>query len=93
MKIIAPAGDRERLEAAIKGGANEVYLGLKGFGARRSAINFTVGELKEAIDYAHLRGVRVLLTLNTIMKDAELESLYMNLSALYEHGLDAVIVQ
>ena len=93
MKIIAPAGDRERLEAAIKGGANEVYLGLKGFGARRSAINFTVGELKEAIDYAHLRGVRVLLTLNTIMKDVELESLYMNLSALYEHGLDAVIVQ
>ena len=93
MRIIAPAGDRERMEAAIKGGANEVYLGLKGFGARRSAINFTVGELKEAIDYAHLRGVRVLLTLNTIMKDVELESLYVNLAALYEHGLDAVIVQ
>jgi len=93
MKIIAPAGDRERMEAAIKGGANEVYLGLKGFGARRSAINFTINELKDAIDYAHLRGVKVLLTLNTIMKDSELDSLYMNLSSLYEHGLDAVIVQ
>ena len=93
MRIIAPAGDIERMKAAIKGGADEVYLGLKGFGARRSAINFTINELKDAIDYAHLRGVRVLLTLNTIMKDSELDSLYMNLSSLYEHGLDAVIVQ
>lgn len=93
MKIIAPAGDIERMKAAIKGGADEVYLGLKGFGARRSAINFTINELKDAIDYAHLRGVRVLLTLNTIMKDSELDSLYMNLSTLYQHGLDAVIVQ
>lgn len=93
MRIIAPAGDIERMKAAIKGGADEVYLGLKGFGARRSAINFTINELKDAIDYAHLRGVRVLLTLNTIMKDSELDSLYMNLSALYEHGLDIVIVQ
>jgi len=93
MRIIAPAGDIERMKAAIKGGADEVYLGLKGFGARRSAINFTINELKDAIDYAHLRGVKVLLTLNTIMKDSELDSLYMNLSALYEHGLDAVIVQ
>jgi len=93
MRIIAPAGDIERMKAAIKGGADEVYLGLKGFGARRSAINFTINELKDAIDYAHLRGVRVLLTLNTIMKDSELDSLYMNLSALYEHGLDVVIVQ
>lgn len=93
MKIIAPAGDIERMKAAIKGGASEVYLGLKGFGARRSAINFTINELKDAIDYAHLRGVKVLLTLNTIMKDNELDSLYTNLSALYEHGLDVVIVQ
>jgi len=93
MRIIAPAGDIERMKAAIKGGADEVYLGLKGFGARRSAINFTINELKDAIDYAHLRGVKVLLTLNTIMKDSELDSLYMNLSTLYEYGLDAVIVQ
>ena len=93
MKIIAPAGDIERMKAAIKGGADEVYLGLKGFGARRSAVNFTISELKDAIDYAHLRGVRVLLTLNTIMKDSELDAIYTNLSTLYEHGLDAVIVQ
>jgi len=93
MRIVAPAGDIERMKAAIKAGTSEVYLGLKGFGARRSAINFTVLELKEAIDYAHMRGVRVLLTLNTIMKDGELNSLYTNLATLYEHGLDAVIVQ
>ena len=93
MRIIAPAGDIERMKAAIKAGTNEVYLGLKGFGARRSAINFTVLELKDAIDYAHMRGVRVLLTLNTIMKDSELTSLYTNIATLYEHGLDAVIVQ
>ncbi len=93
MKIIAPAGDIERMKAAIKAGADEVYLGLKGIGARRFAINFTKNELKEAIDYAHLRGVKVLLTLNTIMKDKELEILYPNLLELYEYGLDAVIVQ
>lgn len=93
MKIVAPAGDIERFYAAIKSGADEIYMGLKGFGARRNAENFTVEEIKEAIDYAHERGSRVFLTLNTLMKNVEIEFLYTNFKKLYEHGLDAVIIQ
>lgn len=93
MKIVAPAGNMERFYAAIKAGAKEIYMGLKGFGARRNAENFTLDEYKEALDYAHKRGAKIFLTLNTIMSEKEMEFLYPNLKALYEHGLDAVIVQ
>ncbi|MFK4785882.1 U32 family peptidase [Fusobacterium sp. MFO224] len=93
MKIVAPAGNIERFYSAIKSGADEIYMGLKGFGARRNAENFTVEEIKEAIDYAHERGSRIFLTLNTVMKNTEIEFLYMNFKKLYEYGLDAVIVQ
>lgn len=93
MKIVAPAGNMERFYAAVKAGAQEIYMGLKGFGARRNAENFTLEEYKEALDYAHKRGVRIFLTLNTIMMEKEIDFLYENLKALYEHGLDAVIVQ
>jgi putative protease len=93
MNIVAPAGNMERFYAAVKAGADEIYMGLKGFGARRNAENFTLSEYKEALDYAHERGVRILLTLNTVMRDSEIEALYQNLKTLYEYGLDAVIVQ
>lgn len=93
MKIVAPAGSIERFHAAIKAGADEIYMGLKGFGARRNAVNLTLTEYKEAIDYAHARGVKVFLTLNTIMMDVEIEAISINLKELYKHGLDAVIVQ
>ena len=93
MKIVAPAGNMERFYAAVKAGAQEIYMGLKGFGARRNAENFTLEEYKEALDYAHKRGVRKFLTLNTIMMEKEMDFLYENLKVLYEHGLDAVIVQ
>lgn len=93
MKIVAPAGNKERLYAAIKAGAEEIYMGLQGFGARRAAENFTVEEFIEALDYAHLRESRIFLTLNTLMFKEEIEFLYCNLKKLYEHGLDAVIVQ
>lgn len=93
MKIVAPAGNMERFYAAVKAGAQEIYMGLKGFGARRNAENFTLEEFKEAIDYAHKRGVKIFLTLNTIMMEREMEFLYQNLKVLYEYGLDAVIVQ
>ncbi len=93
MKIVAPAGNMERFYAAVKAGAQEIYMGLKGFGARRNAENFTLEKYKEALDYAHKRGVRIFLTLNTIMMEKEMDFLYENLKALYEHGLDAVIVQ
>ena len=93
MKIVAPAGSIERFYAAIKGGADEIYMGLKGFGARRNAVNLTLEEYKEALDYAHARGVKVFLTLNTIMMDVEIEAISINLKELYKYGLDAVIVQ
>ncbi|MGL5798166.1 MAG: peptidase U32 family protein, partial [Cetobacterium sp.] len=82
-----------RFYAAIKAGADEIYMGLKGFGARRNAVNLTLEEYKEALDYAHERGVKVFLTLNTIMMDVEIEAISINLKELYKHGLDAVIVQ
>lgn len=93
MKIVAPAGNMERFYSAISATADEIYLGLKGFGARRNAENFTVEELKKAIDYAHLRGSRIFLTLNTIMTNREIELLYPTLKDLYSYGLDAIIVQ
>ena len=93
MNIVAPAGNYEKLEAAIKAGANEVYFGLKGFGARRNNQNLNIQEILDGIDYAHLRGVKTLLTLNTIMKDVEIDSAYYNISRIYEHGIDDVIVQ
>ena len=93
MKIVAPAGNIERFYSAISATADEIYLGLKGFGARRNAENFTVEELKKAIDYAHLRGSRIFLTLNTIMTNREIELLYPTLKDLYNYGLDAIIVQ
>ena len=93
MKIVAPAGNKDRFYAAIKGGAHEIYMGLKGFGARRNAENFTVDELIEVLNYAHLRNIRIFLTLNTIMYRREMDFIYENLKKLYMGGLDAVIVQ
>ncbi|MCI6153363.1 MAG: U32 family peptidase [Fusobacterium perfoetens] len=93
MKIVAPAGNLERFYSAVNAGADEIYMGIKGFGARRNAQNFTLEEYKEAIDYAHKRGSRIFLTLNTLMKNVEIDFLYTNLKALYEYGLDAIIVQ
>ena len=93
MNIVAPAGNYEKLEAAIKAGANEVYFGLKGFGARRNNENLSIKEILDGIDYAHSRGIRTLIALNTVMKDVEIDAAYKYISKIYEHGLDAVIVQ
>lgn len=93
LEIVAPAGNPSKLRAAIKAGAFSVYLGLKGYGARLKAGNFTLEEFKEAIDYCHLRGVKTYLTLNTLMKDIEIEKVYPKIKELYEYGLDAIIVQ
>lgn len=93
MEIVGPAGSFSRMQAAIKGGASEVYMGLKGFGARRNNENFNLNEILNGIDYAHSKGVKTLLTLNTIMKDVELINAYKNFLPLYEHGVDSVIVQ
>lgn len=93
MYIVAPAGDINKFYAAVDGGAHEIYMGLQGLGARKSAKNFTMTEYKAALEYAHERGSRVFLTLNTVMMDNEFEPLFTNLNTLYKCGLDAIIVQ
>lgn len=93
MEIVAPGGSPQSFEAAVKAGADAVYAGLKGFGARRNAVNFTLEEMLKYIDYAHERGVKVYLTINTIMKDKEIKAVYQNLKTLYEAGIDAFIIQ
>lgn len=93
MRIMAPAGDFDRLAAAVKAGADEVYMGVAGFGARRFAKNFSVDEYAAAIDFAHRSNVSVHLTFNTVLSDAELELVYPDMKRLYESGLDEVIVQ
>ncbi len=93
IELLAPAGSWESLEATVKAGADAVYLAGQQFGARKSAQNFTNEELIEAINYCHLRGVRVFLTVNTLLHDEELSALEPFLTPLYESGMDAFIVQ
>lgn len=93
VELLAPAGSLESMKAAICAGADAVYIGGSRFGARAFADNLDESAMKEAIDYAHLHGVKLYLTVNTLMKEAELRELYNYLSPFYEQGLDAVIVQ
>lgn len=93
IEILAPAGSFESFYAAINAGADAVYAGGPCFGARAFAGNFTEEELLSAIDYAHLHGRKFYLTVNTLLKDEEMEKLYAYLAPLYVQGLDAVIVQ
>lgn len=92
-ELLAPAGSRESLTAAIQAGADAVYLGGRGFGARGYAKNFDRSGLLEAISYAHLRDVRVYVTVNTLVLDSEIEELAEYLLFLYESGADAILVQ
>lgn len=93
MEIVGPAGNFEKMKAAIKGGASEVFFGLKGFGARRNNENFNIKEVLDGVDYSHSKGVKTLLTLNTIMKDTEIINAVKNFLPLYTQGVDSVIVQ
>ncbi|MDO5519657.1 MAG: U32 family peptidase [bacterium] len=94
IEILAPAGSFETLKAAINGGCDAVYVGGSMFGARASAVNFQEDELVEAIHYVHLHGKQLFLTVNTLLKDKEIEdNLLKYLKRPYEEGLDAVIVQ
>ncbi len=92
-ELLAPAGSLEILKGVIESGADAVYVGGSMFGARAYANNFTEDELLEAIDFAHLRGVKVYLTVNTLIKNSEFSKLYDYLLVYYKRGLDAVIVQ
>lgn len=94
VELLAPAGSYEALEAAFEAGADAVYLGGQKFGARAYADNLDQEQLIRAIDLAHLKGKQLYLTINTLLKNRELETeLYEYLAPLYEAGLDAVIVQ
>ncbi len=94
VEVLSPAGSMESFRAAINAGADAIYVGGSMFGARAYANNFNTEQLNEAIDLAHIHDRKVYLTVNTLLKDSELEGqLYDFLCPAYEHGLDAVIVQ
>ena len=93
-ELLAPAGSMESLKAAVNAGADAVYIGGTRFGARAYANNLIEEDMKWAIDYAHLHGVSLYMTINTLLKERELEEdLYNYVKPYYEQGLDAVIVQ
>ncbi len=92
-EILAPVGNKENLIAAVRSGANAVYLGVQTFNARASADNFSYEELKEAVAYCHARNVKVNITLNTILYDSELEDFKIAVKEIANCGVDAVIVQ
>ena len=93
MELLAPAGSFEVLKMAIAGGADAVYLAGKNFGARAYADNFSYEELTCAIKFSHLYGVKVHVTVNTLIFEDELDSVINYIKFLYENDCDAVIVQ
>lgn len=93
VELLAPAGSREALVAAVENGANAIYLAGNAFGARAYASNFDREALREAIHFAHLRRVAIHVTVNTIVADEEMGPLRDYLRFLYEAGADAVLVQ
>ena len=93
MELLAPAGDMEALRAAVQCGADAVYLGTGAFNARRRAGNFDGDGLKAAVDYCHLRHVKVHVTLNTLIRQEELPALQDTIRQINQSGADAVIVQ
>lgn len=92
-ELLAPAGSFEALVAAISNGADAIYLGMNKFGARAYANNFNYDELKKAIHYAHLRNVKIYVTMNTIVYDNELNDAYKQIDILYLLGVDGIIIQ
>ena len=93
IELLSPAGSRASLEAAVQAGADAVYMGFGAFNARRNAKNFTDEEFADAVAYCHLRGVRVFLTLNTLLTDRELPQAAEALRKASDMGVDAVLVQ
>lgn len=93
LELLAPAGSLKTLKAVIHAGADAVYLGGSMFGARAYANNFNEEELLEAIRFGHIHGRKIILAVNTLLKEYELGQLYDYLRPYYEAGLDAVIVQ
>jgi collagenase-like PrtC family protease len=92
-ELLSPAGDRDSLQAAVQNGADAVYLGVKDFNARLNTRNFTTKELGGVVSMAHSNGVRVYLTLNTLVKNSEIRAFFNVLSEAYLTGIDGVIIQ
>ena len=93
LETLAPAGNREALDRAVAAGANAVYLGYAAFSARAGAGNFDREQLREAVAFAHLHHVRVHVTVNTLVKDSELDGVMDVLRLLAEIPVDGVLVQ
>lgn len=93
IELLSPAGSMDALKAAIHNGANAIYLGGKKFGARAFAQNFSVNELLEAINYAHIYNVKIYITVNTIIYEDEFENALDFIEFLYKNNVDAVIMQ
>lgn len=92
-ELLAPAGSMEALKAAISNGCDAIYLGMQKFGARAYSSNFDLESLKEAVQYAHLRHVRIYVTMNTIVFENEISEMKAQMDALNEIGVDGIIVQ
>ena len=92
-ELLAPVGSMDHLKVAINAGASSVYLSGKNYGARKFAENFTLDEINEAVNIAHLHNVKVYVTVNTLIKQREVENVINYLSKLYSMGVDAVLVQ
>ena len=93
IELLAPVGSFEALKAAVQNGADAVYLGGKDFSARASANNFDREELQEAVKYCHTRGVKLFITVNTLIIQNEVEDFIEYIKFLYDIDIDAVIVQ
>ena len=91
-EILAPVGNKDMLVAAVRCGADAVYLGAKDFSARRNADNFDIAELEEEINYCHLRNVKVYLTVNISVKESELEDAFNLVLSAYKKGIDGIII-
>lgn len=92
-EILAPAGNIESLQAAFAAGCDAVYFGLPNFGARAYANNFTMEQTQKMISQAHLLGIKVYITMNTMLYEHEIEEAYQWAKQLYEFGVDALIIQ
>ena len=93
IELLAPVGSMESMVSAVNNGCDAIYLGGKDFNARQSAKNFTNEELKHIIDYCHVRGVKVNLTLNILYKEDEIQNVLDFVSTMYSYGIDALIIQ
>ncbi len=91
-EVLAPVGSPESLQAAVRSGADAIYIGAKQFSARRNADNFDDNDIRETVRYCHVRGVKVYLALNIMIKQSELQSAFETALAAYKCGVDAIII-